>query len=50
MRMMWLFIILGLSGAVAVLAVLAMYARVRRHINAPTAVEEVHENVNGPQV
>ena len=43
MRMMWLFIILGLSGAVAVLAVLAMYARVRRHMKASATREEVHD-------
>jgi hypothetical protein len=43
MRMMWLFIILGISGAVAVLAVLAMYARVRRHMKAPAAHEEVND-------
>jgi hypothetical protein len=46
MRMMWLFIILGLSGAVAVLAILAMYARVRRHMKAPAA----HEEVNDPEI
>jgi hypothetical protein len=43
MRMMWLFIILGLSGVVAVLAILAIYARVRRHMKAPTTHEEVHD-------
>ena len=43
MRMMWLFIILGLSGAVAVLAVVAVYARVRRRLNAPAAVEDQSE-------
>jgi hypothetical protein len=43
MRMMWLFIILGLSGAVAVLAILAMYARVRRHMRAPAAREESND-------
>jgi hypothetical protein len=46
MRMMWLFIILGLSGTVAVLAILAIYARVRRHMKAPV----VHEEVNGPEI
>ncbi len=43
MRMMWLFIILGFSGAVAVLAILAIYARVRRHMKAPAKPEEVHD-------
>jgi hypothetical protein len=46
MRMMWLFIILGVSGAVAVLAVLVMYARVRRHMKAPGA----HERANDPEI
>jgi len=43
MRMMWLFIILGLSGVVAVLAIVAMYARVRRHMKAPARQEEARE-------
>jgi hypothetical protein len=46
MRMMWLFIILGLSGVVAVLAILAMFARVRRRLNAPAA----HEEANDPEI
>ena len=46
MRMMWLFIILGLSGAVAVLAILAIYARVRRHMKAPAT----HEEANDPEI
>jgi len=43
MRMMWLFIILGLSGAVAVVAILAIYARVRRHMKVPTVHEETND-------
>jgi hypothetical protein len=43
MRMMWLFIILGVSGVVAVLAILAMYARVRRHMKSPATHEEAHD-------
>jgi hypothetical protein len=46
MRMMWLFIILGLSGAIAVLAILAIYARVRRHMKAPVK----HEELNDPEI
>ena len=46
MRMTWLFIILGLSGVVAVLAILAMYARVQRHLKAPAA----HEEANDPEI
>ncbi len=49
MRMMWLFIILGLSGAVAGIAVVAMYARVRRHMRRPsTAAHE--ERGSGPEI
>ncbi len=45
MRMMWWFIILGLSGAVAVSAAVAIYARVRRHLRASgTVVQEEAES------
>ena len=43
--MMWLFIILGGSGVVAVLAVLAIFARVRRRMKAPAA----HEDTSNPE-
>ena len=40
MRMMWWFIILGLSGTVLAIAVVAIFARVRRHLKSPGAEHE----------
>ena len=46
MRMMWWFIILGLSGAVAVSAAVAIYARIRRHLRASgAAAHEASEEI-----
>jgi hypothetical protein len=45
MRMMWWFVILGLSGAVAVSAAVAIYARVRRRLRASEAGPETSENI-----
>jgi hypothetical protein len=50
MRMMWLFIVLGVSGVIAVLAILAMYARVRRHLKAPGASEETRSETHRPEL
>jgi hypothetical protein len=49
MRMMWWFIILGLSGTIAVIAGLAMYARVRRHMKASGAAAH-EESGSGPEI
>jgi uncharacterized protein YneF (UPF0154 family) len=40
MRMMWLFIVLGVSLLLAAGALLAMYLRVRRQMRASRATEE----------
>jgi hypothetical protein len=40
MRMMWLFIILGISAALVFLASTAMYMRVRRHLRESQSAPE----------
>ncbi len=40
MRMMWLFIVLGISLLLAAGALLAMYLRVRRHMRSSHAAED----------
>jgi hypothetical protein len=40
MRMMWLFIVLGISLVVAAAALLAMYLRVRRHMRSSAENED----------
>jgi hypothetical protein len=50
MRMMWWFVILGLSGAVAVSAAVAIYARVRRHMKTSAAHEESEDIEIPPEV
>jgi hypothetical protein len=52
MRMMWWFIILGTSGAVAISAAVAVFLRVRGHMFASKAPHEASEEVDtarGPE-
>jgi hypothetical protein len=49
MRMMWLFIILGISAALVFLASTAMYMRVRRHLRESQSMPEPQDDTSKGQ-